>query len=1188
MAILKEADGARNSVNQFFGIARDWMKQNDYGKGKTNDEILKDLTGYYNDRYHNTGAELTNPEGLNPERLSRMLGIPQGDDEFVYNKAELNNRIDYWRNAIRTGTTENDKRIADYFEKPFDTPEKDMAAVDQVLTTSPRVPEPEDLKDLPTTNVVKPKHTEAQEKLAAKEPEPAKEPAPAADDTPAAEADTVADTGGGEAAAPVAAGLNFGGPEFLTIAGIAAGIAGIIAAIHALSKSIKGRFQKYCKMLFRMQRDFNTKDTGLDMTTIAGDKGNMFTKWFKADNWARWIFGDNKVDKQTQIGVKPFVKMYKDEIHADYDNAYKTFQKVAVAGQGVKESSGDGYESFAEAFKSENINESVLAMASLGLSLVSIASKLTASAGQFNVSMKDKNGQDKLVPVKVTKASTREVCLSIIAQFLEKYVNTEAVFKRMGMDVDRLQDITASDYEKFKKVLESFKQGRDKYSSNQFNYMKKAWDGMLKNYDDAGQRIIKNFRKYTLLDKEKNGKTMKEKDANNLEAAEMKIKTAWDLGITKLKQAFPSVITEITGSDEYITFYDFILEQVLPVFKTGVAGDADHILNSYPKKGEYYFIHQTGQGGGKQVTINAQSGQSGQQSDAFTGAAALVKVLEFKGQDIKFRLISALGGEITRDSSTLQWDLSKADFEDTDQRVYDYREEELPLNKWNSLDPMIIDETNLRNGLGAKADAVLKDPEADWENNTRKELVTPVYSRQYDIQDPSANAPNNMIEAEEFIFGLDYDNSERSVEPREYAEDTALYDSAINESRDNPQVSAVIAIRVFNRNRDFKDAHVTKIELKKRCTVKEFIAELGNFNKKFTEVTDQQVIDACWRLKNKIEETVNINVVDEFETSLASLEKKMPASRQLKGNIGNAIDKLLNKFINLNSQDITDNSMWIQTQQTVENKRDQQYVILNINPGSAKTGASSYAYSSMVVPGMKSSDGKDIVFALLITAVAAASKDASTGKTVFNVNPHTIAFKAYCGPALTIKDVIARLNSLQYIGIPEQEAHSFNINNYVKKIESMFEKSITLLKNNKVIADSMNVSYSSSASLTESAVSDFTTVKRHIDTGKLKDFSNLYTVSEVLWNDGMSGNITESFSRLLSADKAGIEAAAKSDCNILCEKFRTDSEYKVRYPKNRTGVLSAGNSLYESVAVVRFDNKGNIETVYNLGTKKII
>ena len=108
--ILNEEAGARKAVNSFFNTAKDWIKANNGNPDiKTNDDVLNGLMHMYNDRYTKSTSELTNPENLTPDRISRILGIPKGDGEFspeAYQKV-TDERLNYWHEAIERGNIEN-------------------------------------------------------------------------------------------------------------------------------------------------------------------------------------------------------------------------------------------------------------------------------------------------------------------------------------------------------------------------------------------------------------------------------------------------------------------------------------------------------------------------------------------------------------------------------------------------------------------------------------------------------------------------------------------------------------------------------------------------------------------------------------------------------------------------------------------------------------------------------------------------------------------------------------------------------------------------------------------------------------------------------------------------------------------------------------------------------------------------
>lgn len=1179
MAILNEAHGARREVNRFFDVASQWLKDN-AGKEeyKTNDDVLNGLKKMYNDYYTKSTGELTNPEGLTTDRISRILGIPKGDEAFsseAYEKT-TSERLKYWHSAIEKGKADNDKRIADYFERPFDVTDKEIREIDSNIgkieheVPAPvldKAPEPIETPDeQPSTNIVKPSRPHAEEKPT--EPVVHDEAAsdvtetPGADPAPAPEAPVEAET-------PAAIVSSFDPNTFLTIAGVLAATAGIIALIRTFGRGLKARFQKYCKMLFKMQKDFIYAPNGLDMTSVAGDKGNIFTKWFKSDNWARWLFGNNKIDKETQIGVVPFVNTYRNEIANDYQAAVKAYNSMPMTkakGEGaVNDSINETvYTSFYEALKDEIINETAdtsidssvneSALLTMGLSIAggiatrALLQRITAAPGTFMVTKKDKNGNEKQVPVQVTKQSTREICLAIIGQFLDKYVNNEAVFKRMGMDIDRLQDINSSTYEKFKKVLEAFRGDRDRYSNNQFQIMQRGWDSMIKSYDEAGQRIIKNFRKYTVSDKHGAKKDLSEKTANNLEAADMKLVTAWNLGINKLKGNFPSIITAVVSSPEYTTYYDFIIEKVLPVFKSGLAGDADYVLDVYPKANDYYIIRQTE---GQPVMPAADSSADVKN---FNKGIALCKVIRYNmnSNQITFKLISAVSGKFHRNQdgtvniNDLQFETSK------DNRLYDYREVTLPYNKWAALDPVTLAKEQIPEEVKYEPDAQVEDQPYDTNERIKQiKRITPVYKKLVPIPAGGTQMPDD----EEFIFGFDYDSNEsRSTEEKTYTEDTALYDS-VNEADADTEIKGAV---------DYKKANdaTNIIGFEAGCSSSQFVQAISQ---KYQEEKDSSTADDITRAALDSNDKIAESKIKDVSQLVATLDKLSTSkdneiSTQDNNKISEVVNNIIQFYQNIDLPNkVQDASAWVKTKQNVVVLKVGNSYYTRIPTSFIDETGKAYAIAMMtILNGTLSQNGN---YRLLMRGSMYAQ--GKKGQLIFNG-----------------------------IDVTSFATNNPDINAVKNELTDYMEKAIKHLRDINLQLSSVNIAYSTAENIDESIINKSTiTISRNIDKGKFKELGEYFILSENVWNDGNINDIEESLRKhteeLLNMTQNSINEAIKSSKELMIKPFAKSLSYKVRLPKNRFSLMTEGNCLYESVVAIKFDKKGNIESSYDLGIHKI-
>lgn len=397
---------------------------------------------------------------------------------------------------------------------------------------------------------------------------------------------------------------------------IVAGAAGLLAALIALvrkcTKSIKLRFNKSVRTLARMQKDFTISKKGLDMRAVlpgVGSKLNDFiSRVFSgsafAHNGRTRVMGNTKSARKFKdgvIGLYPFCDIYKEEIRNDLAMAQTTFNKIKFAADSAENSSKNGgnannnesvngpaYQSFNEAFASERLNESENGQVNeSAVMALSALAPMVIRGGMFIVNkIKDGKADPKEAKtVQVTKQSTREICYAILNNFFEKYISFEQVSKKMGVDTKGLSDIDESTIDKFQTVLKKYQNPDGASVVKQYARIKSAYDKMLGHYLNIGNGIIRNFEKYT--------KAEDEKHENLLVASKEKLQAMWDQQKDQYERLFPYVLNEIINDGAYAQYIDFIIERVLPVFKTGIAGDADYVLDVMPKKGEYFLLSQT-------------------------------------------------------------------------------------------------------------------------------------------------------------------------------------------------------------------------------------------------------------------------------------------------------------------------------------------------------------------------------------------------------------------------------------------------------------------------------------------------------------------------------------------------------------------------------------------------------------------
>lgn len=470
---------------------------------------------------------------------------------------------------------------------------------------------------------------------------------------------------------------------------IVAGAAGLLAALIALlrkcTKSIKLRFNKSVRTLARMQKDFTLEKKGLDMRAVlpgVGSRLNDFlTRAFSGsafmNNGKTGVMDNTKSGRKFKdgvIGLYPFCDIYKEELRNDLTMAQTTFNKIKIAadtaGKDATAESYNGkvYRSFAEAFASDRLNESD-SQGQVNESIMTLAAlaPMVIRGGAFVVN-KIKNGKadpKEAKTVQVTKQSTREICYAILNNFFEKYISFEDVSKKMGVDIKGLSDVDKSSIDKLGKVIKAYSNPDGGSVVKQYVRVKTAYDKMLGHYLNIGNGIIKNFEKYTKADDEKH--------ENLLIASKEKLSAMWEQQKDQYEHLFPYVMMEIVNDGSYAQYIDFITESVLPVFKTGIAGDADYILDVMPKKGDYFLLSQT-----------AQDGNIGNKA-----VCKITKDFNKDAKTIEFRLLGLFSGTSTfnSDGSCTLNDLHNC----LDKTKYSNKPIELEYAKFLSLDPHIVE-----------------------------------------------------------------------------------------------------------------------------------------------------------------------------------------------------------------------------------------------------------------------------------------------------------------------------------------------------------------------------------------------------------------------------------------------------------------------------------------------------------------
>lgn len=506
-------------------------------------------------------------------------------------------------------------------------------------------------------------------------------------------------------------------PVLLWFGGTADGIASFIGDVATLGllsrKTIKGRFRKTVKTLYKLQKDFGGSEKGLDMNDAFKGQGSRLM-----DMLMRVFFVGNKYSSKGgtgAIGIIPLVNNYRNELKRDFVDAVKTYNMIATAGKqpkdlgAIKDSYVPEYKSFAEAYKARMLNESAYQREDLYETLTDFiaeanTTKTTYSAGKYIMYSVDKDGNLKpSQAVQVTPESTREICYSIMNIFFSKYFNMKNVSKKFGIDVNSLSDIDKSNVDKFTKVIKSLiiEQSDNNIASKMFARVEKRYESIVSSYKVIAKKVIENFDKYSRLNKDGETKALSEKDDNLLTSATTKLYEKLKEQIDIYDNNFYRVVNAIIATPEYTKYMKFIIDTIIPVFTTGNAGDADFILDTLPKAGEFFIVRQTRDKNVSNTSISVD------------GTAALVKILSIdnKGNNSKSPIVQIQriglfkpvkgheGGQITIDNNG-SVDYKSIDFKTSvilDRTAFSRSVNDnsgdtqtVPYNKWLAIDPVPV------------------------------------------------------------------------------------------------------------------------------------------------------------------------------------------------------------------------------------------------------------------------------------------------------------------------------------------------------------------------------------------------------------------------------------------------------------------------------------------------------------------
>ena len=1020
-------------------------------------------------------------------------------------------------------------------------------------------------------------------------------PSSGTDAAGAGTADSVADAGAGAAAGAVDSGSAgagagdwwafFGSKEFL-IGAVA--VAGVIALIKTLGNTIKARFRKCAKVLYRMQKDFGTKQNGMDMKAVLPGVGSKIMDWLGS----LWGSKSGKGKNKGALGLRPFVDNYRNELSADYQEARKAFNMIAAAGKGINdkkkgneqtsgkmnslqgESQTVMYSSFSEMLKSEPLNEEETTLNEGAGAIVALGA-VKVIAGMYQYSKKDKNGNDVGSPkaVQVTRQSTREICYSILNMFFSKYFNMKAVSEKMGMNVDSLGDIDKSNVDKFAKLAQAMKQEQASgKGSKMYARVEKNYNQMVDAYVRIANSVVNNFEKYTKNSKGKDGKVkeLSEKDSNLLVASVEKLRAEVNRQEDGYRNNFFRVVNAIITSPEYTTYLDFIIKDVIPVFKTGLASDADFVLDIVPKAGEYYILHQS----------NQQTELAG--GDTAKGNVVLARVLGFdqSGEKSKNPVINFARVALLKDPGTLvlnnnKYDMSSYKEENLDRTAFgqargenaDKSENgdnvELTYNKWMALNPVLA--VNVPGDMHEKTPAAAKvyKRTAPSKNGQEKQE-----QEQYIIINPTSSESITYNESTTL-----YEDDEKTPEENNTTTDTKnTTNGQQEETKSSSPVKNVIFVSGNTK---------TNIEIQANDTTQEKVNAIvtnRDNNMGFTEVSPEEAEQIINAVANAKEETAQVQTVENLpeiinkQESANGGESEIGADVIIK-NIDSISNSIAQQLGTLKIEDFTVtsgtagrvtskyNNGTIQLKNTINKQRNFDTVVTFDTGATTKTGKKIY------IAAQPRTDNKNITVDLIL-----ASGD---GTNYDEIKFHGAQKDAYV--SLTAP-----------INVQNVKQGIETIVNYYKQYAGKY----TIEESN------ITVEYDKYFNVAESFMSSFgfngankLHVNRTIKAPKSK--LTYYALSENAWGDGSKLDpekyIKESLDAILAKNSTYDEFAklAKSSHTINLIKIDEDCSYNTALPYNRYQMLTAANPLYEGLVVVRFDERGKLVEAIRLGVKKI-
>lgn len=954
---------------------------------------------------------------------------------------------------------------------------------------------------------------------------------------------------------------------------------GIYAAIKALGNTIKARFRKCAKVLWNMQKDFVSEE-GLNMKKVLPGVGNWFT-----DLWAKIFYGPKSNDSDSitgssnsgAIGTQPFIRRYFAEIKNDYKSAVNAFNSIAITGKTnfAHESIGK-FNSFREALIS-NINEGT----EKDTSRTSFNNKIDPRNIYNNGgNLCYKNGSTE-VKINVTKESTREVASAIMAMFLNKYTNSDKIYKKLG--IDTLGEIDQSNIEKFSKVINMYKgdilREKEGNGAKLYGRMREAYNKMIDAYIGIGNRVIKNFEKYTKNKKGEAGKSsidqkgLSEKDDNLLFTSVKKLDTKWDQQKDYFKNNFDKIVLAVVESKDYQAYINFIIEKVLPIFKTGEAGNADVILDITPKKGEKYIIRQTRDDSVAKTNLTLGGNV----------AIAEIENFDFGKQEITFKLYGKVNDPRAIKVSGKNKASYHIDNEHIDTNAYaDRKPITMSYHTFMSLDPEQL--------------------EHDEDYKTLSEDEDKFY-----VYEVTTNDGTYEIIAKGEISVNKKDNTQQgqtnggSTETSESAFTPDVHINEDDSQNDNKNI-IISQILCYNKNTHEKNMlldidkslNLDKVKLDKMLT---------NIRAAETKTNVEQ--NDYEKLVNGIANKQQVVNQDELNKNIYNLISNTSHAKDDRKNIKNALNVCFGSLLeilhfNIDANDNT--KLTIDVNKSNNNIKDwfNKNAQYNFNNPKAANylniGIENESYVLKTNCITISENDNNIIFKVMMNYDSSNDILLITSNLDNKFKFSEKSIKKYLEPQGAQQEQKSNNQNTNFklkntdITAIAQKYTSFVINDeaYVKKLQYHFnDKTQEFLQSIKEGIECL-FDFSYDTLINESCSS--IKVSRKIKTSS--SYNGYYILSKNAWSDGSHLNVNNYLKESLWAlcknnTYDNICSAVKNDHSFKIYKVNENFSYKTILPINTYGLNSSGNILYEGVQLVKFDKNGKLNYNTYLNTYKV-